>query len=69
MEKERVGAFISTVSDKQIWRGPFIVPSDGEVTTGYGLQRYYNGVFAQKYVCAITGHFASLTEQVDSTKI
>lgn len=59
MEKERVGAFISTVSDKQIWRGPFIVPSDGEVTTGYGLQRYYNGVFAQKYVSLITRLFSN----------
>ena len=48
LEKQRVGALVSTVSEEQIWRGPFILPSDGEITTGYGLQRYYNGVFAEK---------------------
>ncbi|KAG0582582.1 hypothetical protein KC19_3G071000 [Ceratodon purpureus] len=49
MEKEKVGAFIGTVSEEQIWNGPFMLPSDGEITTGYGLQRYYNGVFADQY--------------------
>lgn len=48
MEKERVGALFSTVSVEQIWRGPFTLPSDGEITAGYGLRRYYNGVFAKK---------------------
>lgn len=50
MEKQKVGAFLGTVSEEQMWSGPFILPSDGEITTGYGLQRYYNGVFANKYV-------------------
>jgi hypothetical protein len=50
MEKEKVGAFIRTVSEDQIWNGPFVLPSDGRITTGYGLQRYYNGVFADQYV-------------------
>lgn len=50
MEKQKVGAFLGTVSEEQIWSGPFILPSDGEITTDYGLQRYYNGVFANQYV-------------------
>lgn len=49
MEKEKVGAFIRTVSEDQNWNGPFVLPSDGRITTGYGLQRYYNGVFADQY--------------------
>ncbi|XP_024380799.1 uncharacterized protein [Physcomitrium patens] len=49
MEKEKVGAFTATVSENQIWNGPFILPSDGEITTGYGMQRFYNGVFANHY--------------------
>lgn len=49
MEKQKVGAFLGTLSEEQIWSGPFILPSDGEITTGYGLQRYYNGVFANHY--------------------
>lgn len=48
MEKEKVGAFTATVSENQIWNGPFILPSDGEITTGYGMQRFYNGVFANQ---------------------
>ncbi len=50
MEKEKVRALLGTLSKEQIWSGPFILPSDGEITTGYGLQRYYNGVFANQYV-------------------
>ena len=50
MEKEKVGTFLGIVSEDQIWSGPFSLPSDGSITTGYGLQRYYNGVFADQYV-------------------
>jgi len=49
MESEVVKAVIATESEEQIWHGPFVVPSEGEITTGYGLQRFYNGVFAKGY--------------------
>ncbi|EFJ31598.1 hypothetical protein SELMODRAFT_408308 [Selaginella moellendorffii] len=33
----------------QHWSGPFKLPAQGDVTTGFGLQRFYNGVFAENY--------------------
>lgn len=57
MEKEKVGALIGTLSEEQMWSGPFVLPSDGEITTGYGLQRYYNGVFADQCVPCSPGSF------------
>lgn len=48
-EKEAVQAFVSSKSNEQNWCGPFALPAEGDVTTGFGLQRYYNGVFADGY--------------------
>ncbi|NDJ18899.1 M23 family metallopeptidase [Myxacorys almedinensis] len=49
LEFDQVDAFKAIVSPQKLWRGKFIRPNNGEVTTGYGLRRYYNGVFANDY--------------------
>ncbi|NEP16368.1 MAG: M23 family metallopeptidase [Leptolyngbya sp. SIO4C1] len=34
---------------EQYWSGPMARPSNGRVSSVYGLRRYYNGVFADNY--------------------
>jgi murein DD-endopeptidase MepM/ murein hydrolase activator NlpD len=34
---------------EKYWKGPFLKPNAGPITTGYGVRRYYNGVFADDY--------------------
>lgn len=48
-EFDRVDAFKALVTPKKLWSGPFLRPNQGPITTGYGLRRYYNGVFANDY--------------------
>jgi murein DD-endopeptidase MepM/ murein hydrolase activator NlpD len=48
-EFDRVDAFKQIVSLQKFWQGPFLRPSDGRVSSEYGVRRYYNGVFAQNY--------------------
>jgi len=48
-EKDKVSAWRSTESPRQLWSGPMMLPSAGVVSTKYGLRRYYNGVFARNY--------------------
>jgi len=48
-ELERVAAFKNLVSPEKHWRGPFLRPTNGRISTTYGIRRYYNGVFAQDY--------------------
>lgn len=48
-EFDRVDAFKALVTPEKLWSGPFLRPNDGPITTGYGLRRYYNGVFANDY--------------------
>eukprot|EP00898_Chlorokybus_atmophyticus_P001823 jgi/Chlat1/2641/Chrsp178S02480 len=48
-EWERVLALRATRTPKQHWIGSFIQPNNGVITTQYGLQRFYNGVFAENY--------------------
>lgn len=48
-EFDRVDAFKAIVSPEKLWNGPFLRPNDGEITTVYGVQRYYNGEFAEDY--------------------
>ncbi len=48
-EFDRVDAFKQTVSPEKLWAGPLLRPSNGDITTIYGVRRYYNGVFAQDY--------------------
>lgn len=48
-EFDRVDAFKALVTPQKFWNGPLLRPNAGEITTGYGVRRYYNGVFAQDY--------------------
>lgn len=48
-EFDRIDAFKAIVSPEKLWSGQFARPSNGEVTSGYGIRRYYNGVFAKDY--------------------
>lgn len=48
-EFDRVDAFKAIVSPDKFWNGPFLRPNEGEITTVYGVQRYYNGEFAEDY--------------------
>ncbi|MEP0982381.1 M23 family metallopeptidase [Leptolyngbya sp. AS-A5] len=48
-EFDRIDAFKAIVSPEKLWSGKFARPSQGGVTAGYGIRRYYNGVFAKDY--------------------
>jgi murein DD-endopeptidase MepM/ murein hydrolase activator NlpD len=48
-EFDRVDAFKQLLSPEKFWQGPFLRPSDGRVSSEYGVRRYYNGVFANNY--------------------
>jgi len=48
-EFDKVDAFKKIVSPNKLWDGAFLRPSQGWVSSEYGVRRYYNGVFAQDY--------------------
>lgn len=48
-ELDRVAAFKTLVTDDKYWNGALVRPSQGRVSTTYGVRRYYNGEFAQDY--------------------
>ena len=48
-EFDRVDAFKQIQSPNKFWHGPFRQPSQGRVSSEYGVRRYYNGVFANDY--------------------
>jgi murein DD-endopeptidase MepM/ murein hydrolase activator NlpD len=48
-EFDKVDAFKALVTPDKFWNGAFVRPSEGEISTVYGVQRYYNGEFAQDY--------------------
>ncbi len=48
-EFNQVDAFKRIVTPEKFWQGAFLRPNDGEITTTYGIRRYYNGVFADDY--------------------
>jgi murein DD-endopeptidase MepM/ murein hydrolase activator NlpD len=48
-EFDKVDAFKALVTPEKYWNGQFQRPSAGEITTVYGVRRYYNGEFAQDY--------------------
>lgn len=48
-EFDRVDAFKALVTPEKFWNGPFLRPNAGEITTIYGVRRYYNGEFANDY--------------------
>jgi murein DD-endopeptidase MepM/ murein hydrolase activator NlpD len=48
-EFDRVDAFKKLNTPQKFWNGPFLRPNAGEITTIYGVRRYYNGKFAEDY--------------------
>lgn len=48
-EFNKVDAFKALATPEKFWNGPFLRPSQAEISTVYGVQRYYNGEFAQDY--------------------
>jgi len=48
-EFDRVDAFKALVTPQKFWNGKLLRPNSGEITTIYGVRRYYNGVFANDY--------------------
>lgn len=48
-EFDKVDAFKAIKSPEKFWNGAFLRPNEGEITTVYGVQRYYNGEFAKDY--------------------
>ena len=49
LELERVSAFKELVTPQKFWQGAFKRPNASRVSTGFGVRRYYNNVFAQDY--------------------
>ncbi|MEO0533429.1 MAG: M23 family metallopeptidase [Cyanobacteria bacterium P01_A01_bin.123] len=48
-EFRRLAELKALVTPEQYWNGPMTRPSSGQVSSVYGVRRYYNGVFAQDY--------------------
>lgn len=48
-EFDLVDAFKKLQTPQKFWNGPFLRPNAGEITTIYGVRRYYNGEFAEDY--------------------
>lgn len=48
-EFDRVDAFKKLITPEKFWKGKFRRPNQGPITSGYGIRRYYNGVFAKDY--------------------
>lgn len=48
-EFDRVDAFKQIVSPERYWNGKLLRPSQGRVSSEYGVRRYYNGEFAENY--------------------
>ena len=49
LELNRVAQFKELVTPQRHWRGTFIRPNQGRVSTVFGVRRYYNGKFAENY--------------------
>ena len=49
LELERVSAFKELVTPQKYWQGSFVRPNASRVSTGFGVRRYYNNVFARDY--------------------
>jgi murein DD-endopeptidase MepM/ murein hydrolase activator NlpD len=49
MELDRVAAFKQLVTSEKFWQGAFVRPNASRISTGFGVRRYYNGVFAKDY--------------------
>ncbi|MEM7759836.1 MAG: M23 family metallopeptidase [Cyanobacteria bacterium P01_A01_bin.40] len=49
LELNQVSAFKQLVTPQKFWQGTFRRPNSSRVSTGFGIRRYYNNVFAQDY--------------------
>ena len=49
IENAALNKALGTVSDKKLWSGKFIFPSDGPESTAYGVKRRINGVISPDY--------------------
>ncbi|MFB3880158.1 MAG: M23 family metallopeptidase [Armatimonadota bacterium] len=48
-ERELIGAALDLESPERRWRGDFITPAKGRISTEFGLQRYVNGKFDYRH--------------------
>lgn len=48
-EYDKVDAFKQIVTPEKYWNGKMLRPNGGEISSVYGVRRYYNGVFAKDY--------------------
>lgn len=48
-ELNRVAELKQLKTPQKFWKGAFLKPNKGRITTIYGVRRYYNGKFAQDY--------------------
>ena len=49
LELDKVAAFKQLVTPQKFWQGNFLRPNPNRVSTGFGVRRYYNNVFARDY--------------------
>lgn len=49
IEKASIGRVLSIVSDKKLWSGKFLLPSNARQSTIYGVKRKINGVMSPSY--------------------
>jgi murein DD-endopeptidase MepM/ murein hydrolase activator NlpD len=49
LELDRVTAFKNLVTPQKFWQGTFLRPNASRISTGFGVRRYYNNVFAEDY--------------------
>lgn len=49
LELDRVAEFKKLLTPEQLWRGTFLRPTQGRISTVFGVRRYYNGEFAENY--------------------
>ena len=49
LELDKVSAFKKLVTPQKYWQGAFLRPNAGRISSGFGIRRYYNGVFANDY--------------------
>ncbi|HEY9705874.1 MAG TPA: M23 family metallopeptidase [Allocoleopsis sp.] len=49
LELRRVKETKNLLTPEKYWNGRFIPPNKSRMSSGYGIRRYYNGVFAKDY--------------------
>jgi len=49
LELDRIDQFKQLVTPEKHWEGTLVRPSEGSVSTVFGVRRYYNGDYAENY--------------------